>query len=253
MSAERLEVRSQDGVLHLTLNRPDKRNAMDRIMVDALLEALAHADLSAEVRVVALRGAGSDFSAGADLAELLESVDLPAQQNAASAARLGQVFLAMRKLPKPVVAVVHGRAVAGGLGLATACDLVLAREDASFGYPEVQRGFVPAMVIAMLRRAVGEKVAFDLVATGRMLTAQEALAVGLISRVLPADHFETEVARFLSELAALSPTALALTKQQLYAADGLAFEAAIELGARVNAVARSTPDFRSAVERFLKR
>jgi methylglutaconyl-CoA hydratase len=253
VSADRLERRTADGVLHLTLNRPEKRNAIDRLMVDALLDALTDADLSAEVRVVALRGAGSDFSAGADLAELLESARLPAEQNAASAARLGRVFLAMRKIPKPVVAVVHGRAVAGGLGLATACDLVLAREDASFGYPEVQRGFVPAMVIAMLRRAVGEKVAFDLVATSRMLSAREAQAVGLVSRVLPVDRFETEVARFLAELAALSPTALALTKQQLYAADGLAFEAAIELGAQVNAVARSTPDFQSAVERFLKR
>jgi methylglutaconyl-CoA hydratase len=253
VSAERLVTDVRDGVLHLTLNRPEKRNAIDRPMVDALLAALTTADLSAEVRVVALRGAGSDFCAGADLAELLESAELPAEENQASAARLGQVFVAMRKLPKPVVAVVQGRAVAGGLGLATACDLVLAREDASFGYPEVQRGFVPAMVIAMLRRAVGEKVAFDLVATGRMLTAQEAVALGLVSRVVPAEQFETEVARLLAELAALSPTALALTKQQLYAADGLGFEATIELGARVNAVARSSPDFRQAIQRFLER
>jgi methylglutaconyl-CoA hydratase len=131
--------------------------------------------------------------------------------------------------------------------------MVLARDDALFGYPEVQRGFVPAMVMAMLHRAVGEKAAFDLVATGRSLTAQEALGLGLITRVIPADRFETDVANALADLAALSPSALALTKHLLYAVDTAEFDAAIALGARVNAVARGTPDFKEAVERFLKR
>ncbi len=253
MSAERVEARTDGVVLHLTLNRPDKRNAIDGAMVEALLEALTAAELSSEVRVVALRGAGTDFSAGADLAELLASAEHSAEANAASAERLGQVFVRLRELPRPVVAVVHGRAVAGGCGLASACDIILAREDASFGYPEVQRGFVPAMVMAMLRRAVGEKVAFDLVTTGRLLTAPEALGLGLISRVIAADHFETEVAHVLGDLGALSPSAVALTKRQLYALDGMDFQAGIKLGAQVNAVARALPDFRESVERFLKR
>ncbi|MBI2073110.1 MAG: enoyl-CoA hydratase/isomerase family protein [Gemmatimonadetes bacterium] len=253
MSAERVQARTDGPVLHLTLNRPDKRNAIDSGLVEALHEALTTAELSSEVRVVALRGAGTDFSAGADLAELLASAELPAEANAESAERLGQVFVRMRELPLPVVAVVHGRAVAGGFGLASACDIILAREDASFGYPEVQRGFVPAMVMAMLRRAVGEKVAFDLVTTGRLLTAREALDLGLISRVMPVERFETDVAHVLSDLSALSPSAVALTKRQLYALDGLEFQAGIKLGAQVNAVARGMPDFREAVERFLKR
>lgn len=252
MSADRVQTRADGAVLHLTLSRPDKRNAIDAGMVDGLLEALTLAELSSDVRVVALRGAGTDFCAGADLAELLASADRPAEVNAESAERLGQVFVRMRELPRPVVAIVHGRAVAGGFGLASACDIILARDDASFGYPEVQRGFVPAMVMAMLRRAVGEKVAFDLVTTGRLLTAREALHLGLISRVMPTESFETQVAQVLSDLSAMSPTALALTKRQLYALDGMDFHAGIKLGARVNAVARSTPDFREAVERFLK-
>jgi len=240
-------------VLHLTLNRPDKRNAIDEAMVGALLDRLEAADLAAGVRVIALRGAGTDFCSGADLTELLASADQSPDTNAASAERLGAVFSALRSTPKPVVAVVHGRAFAGGCGLATACDMVLARDDALFGYPEVQRGFVPAMVMAMLHRAVGEKAAFDLVATGRSLTAQEALGLGLITRVIPADRFETDVANALADLAALSPSALALTKHLLYAVDTAEFDAAIALGARVNAVARGTPDFKEAVERFLKR
>ncbi len=252
MSAERVAARAEGAVLHLTLNRPEKRNAIDEAMVEALLEHLETAELAAEVRVVALRGAGTDFCAGADLSELLASVDRSAEANAASARRMGEVFLRMRGLPKVVVAVVHGRALAGGCGLATACDMILAREDAVFGYPEVHRGFVPAMVLAMLRRAIGEKAAFDLVASGRSIPAEAALRMGLISRVVAAERFEGDVAAVLAELAGLSPTAVALTKRQLYAVDTLPFREAIDLGAEVNALARSTPDFRAAVARFFK-
>lgn len=250
MSAERVLADLSGGVLTLTLNRPEKRNALDSLMVGALQQQLDRAELDAEVRVVVLRGAGRDFCAGADLAELLESVDRSPEDNAAHAQQLGNVFVTMRKLPKSVVAVVHGRALAGGCGLATACDLVLAHADASFGYPEVKRGFVPAMVIAMLHRAVGEKVAYDLVGTGHVLTAAEALQVGLVSRVIAADGFDAEVGEILQGMAASSPSAVALIKRQLYEVEGRSFEQAIALGAQVNAVARATPDFKSAVSKF---
>ncbi len=253
MSTDRVLAALDGGVLTLTLNRPDKRNAMDSGVVAELTRGLERAELDSEVRVVAVRGAGKDFCAGADLAELLESADQSPDENAANAQRLGDVFIAMRRLPKPVVAVVRGRALAGGCGLATACDLVLAHEAASFGYPEVKRGFVPAMVIAMLTRAVGEKVAFDLVGTGHVLSAAEALNAGLVSRVLAADGFDAAVGGILIELADMSPSAIALIKQQLYEIEGRSFEEAIALGARVNAVARSTPDFKEAVAKFLKK
>lgn len=244
---------AQSGVLTLTLNRPDKRNAMNAAVVEGLLEGLEQADLDQTVRVVVLRGAGKDFCAGADLEELLQSVDNPAAQNEEQAMHLGEVFLRMRRLPKPVVAAVHGRALAGGCGLAVACDIVLAHADAIFGYPEVRRGFVPAMVMAMLRRAVGEKVAFDLVATGRLLGAQEAQRIGLVSRVIPAESFEARVNEMLTGLAQSSATALALVKQLFYSTDGMSFEDAVRKGAQVNAVARGTADFREAVGRFLGR
>lgn len=253
MSAERVSARLEAGVFHLTLDRPEKRNALDRALVEALLARLLEAEGSAEVRVVALRGAGPDFCAGADLAELVQSADRSPEENAADAARLGQVFEKLRQLPQPTVAVVHGRALAGGWGLALACDWVLAREDASFGFPEVRRGFVPAMVAALVRRAVGEKRAFDLLAGGESYSAHQALAWGLVSRVIPREGFEEQVARALAGLARLDPSALALTKRLFYAMDTLSFPDAIQLGARVNAVARSTPGFREAVAQFLDR
>lgn len=249
--SDRVRRRVDGGRLELTLDRPDKRNAIDAAMVDSLLAGLDDGELSADVKVIIIRGAGKDFCAGADLAELLDSASRSPEENAASAAHLGEIFIRIRELPKPVVAVVQGRALAGGCGLATACDLVIARASAAFGYPEVRRGFVPAMVMAMLRRAVGEKIAFDLVATGRVLTAEEAQRMGLITRVLPDEGFEEAVGEIITRLSESSGTALSFIKRQLYDLEGTSFREAIRLGAEVNAMARSTPDFEAAVSAFL--
>ena len=250
---ERITTALEGGVLTGTLDRPEKRNAIDAAMIDGLAALLERAELEAAVHVVVLRGAGKDFCAGMDLEELLQSVDRTVEQNRAAAMRFGGLFLQMRALPKPVIAVVQGRALAGGCGLATACDLVLAAESAQFGYPEVQRAFVPALVMNMLRRAVGEKIAFDLAATGRLMTAREAERAGLVSRVFPDVEFESASVQVVREIAGLSPTALALTKQQLYRLDGTGFEDGIRLSADVNAVSRTTPDFRAAIAAFLKK
>jgi methylglutaconyl-CoA hydratase len=245
--------RREGGVLHVTLNRPEKKNAISIRMIGELKAAIAEADLAADVRVLAIRGAGRDFCAGLDLKELLESADLSPEENERRAWDLGEVFVQLRKLPKPVVAIVEGRALAGGCGLATACDIVVAKAGVQFGYPEINRGFVPAMVMTMLRRIVGEKVAFDLAATGRLLDAAEAERLGLVSRVFAEDEFEERTANFLTYLTGLSGSALALTKQQFYQLDGLGFEEGVRLGARVNAVSRATPDFRDAIAAFLKK
>ena len=240
------------GILGITLNRAEKRNAINAASVELLHQFLEHADIDANVRVVLIRGAGNDFCAGADLEELLASADQTPDQNEASAYRLGQIFERIRTLPKPVVALVQGRALAGGAGLATACDLVLASDTAQLGYPEIQRGFVPAMVATLLQRATGEKFALDLILTGRLLGAEEARVAGLISRVVPAGELEQEGIALAVRLAGSSATALALTKRVFFEQEGKSFAEGIRLGARVNAVARSTPDFRTSIASFLK-
>jgi len=247
-----LRVSLADAVLTLTLDRPDKRNALSAALIDALHAALERADLDADARVVVLRGAGRDVCAGADLDELLASADLTLAENETAARRLGALFTRMRSLPKPVVAVVQGRALAGGAGLVTACDLAVAAASAQLGYPEIQRGFVPAMVMTLLRRAVGEKMALDLVLTGRVLTAGEAHAAGLLTRVVTDGELERELSAVVGALVAASATALALTKQLFYQLDDRALDDGIALGARVNALARQTPDFRAAIAHFLR-
>src|SRR4029077_3956650 len=140
------------------------------------------------------------------------SADQSVQENRQSALHFAEIFVRMRRIPKPIVGVVHAQALTGACALAAACDLVLATESAKFGYPEVQRGFVPAIVMALLKRTTGEKVAFDLAATGRILGASEAAGLGLVSRVYEDSDFKDQVGEVLRALAAASPSALAFTK-----------------------------------------
>ena len=242
----------ESGILSITLNRPAKRNALSSEMVELLHQSLEQADLDGEVRVVLIRGAGKDFCAGADLDELLASADRTVDENEAAALRLGQIFERIRLLPKPVVSLVQGRALAGGAGLATACDILIAGTSAELGYPEIQRGFVPAMVATLLRRLAGEKTSLDLILTGRVLGAEEARIAGLVARVVPDADLEREGTVVAQQLAGSSGSALALTKRLFFELEGKGFSEGIRLGARVNAVSRGTPDFREAVARFLQ-
>ncbi len=242
-----------DGAIgRVTLARPEKRNALDHETAHELLQAFTSCAQHTGTRVIVLAADGADFCAGADLTALAGMLDARPEAHYDDAESLGRVFIAMREIPKPVVAVVRGRALAGGAGLASAADIVLAHENAEFGYPEVLVGFVPAMVMTMLRRAVGEKRAYDLVASGRRIGAREALEMGLVSRVIQADGFDAGVADIIQGLAGSSASAQALTKTLFYQLDGMDFRDGVLAGARTNVVARSTEDFRAGVLRFAK-
>ena len=242
-----------EGVVTLTLNRPEKRNALNGALVEALHQAFQRIENDDGARVVALRGAGRDFCSGADLEELRRISEMSREENLADARRLGGLFLRMRRLDRPIVAVVQGRALAGGCGLASACDLVLARAEAEFGYPEVNLGFVPAMVMTILRRKMGEGRAFELVTRGERFDAVEARRLGLVNRVLDADGFDDEVTAYLTSLARKPASAVALTKDLLYELDTLGFDEGMARAAEVNVEARSTDACREGVRRFLEK
>ena len=247
-----VRVAVEGAIGRITLARPEKKNALDRIMADELGEAL-FAMSEAPVNVVAIDGEGPDFCAGADLSALEEMLDAPRQEHIEDAKALGHVFHTIRRMDKPVVALVRGRAYGGGAGLASACDIVLAHEEARFSYPEVTIGFVPAMVMTMLRRSVGEKHAFDLVSSGRVLSAEEARAIGLVSRVFAAREFDQLSQAALDKLAAAPASAMAATKTLFYKLDTLGFLDGISAGIVANADSRSTPAFREGVKRFTSR
>jgi methylglutaconyl-CoA hydratase len=240
-------------VLRVTLNRPEKRNAIDERMIAELCAALERASGDADARVVLVAGEGPDFCAGMDLGAMAASMNDGTLEFLESARRLADLYRALRDCPKPVVAAVKGRALGGGCGLALACDAILAAESARFGFPEVNIGFVPAIVMSLLRRSVGEKRAFDLLADGEPVHAREARDLGMITRVCPDSDFDSSVAAYVAALAVKSASAMGLTKNLLYAIDGMSFDAALDAGTQVNAIARTTADARRGFEQFGKR
>ncbi|HEX6719062.1 MAG TPA: enoyl-CoA hydratase-related protein [Pyrinomonadaceae bacterium] len=242
----------QGSVASVTLNRPEKRNALNDAVIAGLKQRLKDAAADKNVRVVVISGAGKDFCSGADLAALQTIAGASVSENSEDAHSLLELFLLIRQVPVPVVAAVTGRALAGGCGLATACDLVLASASARFGYPEVKIGFVPAMVMAILRRNVSEKRAFELITRGAEISAAQAKEFGLVNQVFPDESFETDVSSYLSEFGKMSRSAIGLTKTLLYHMDGLSFPQALEAGADVNVIARLTDDCQQRIAKFLK-
>ena len=243
----------EQGIARITLNRPEKRNALDAELIAEVKDAVRACARDDNVRVVLIAGAGTDFCSGADLSGLHQNDGADVLKNMADARNMAELFVEMRHHPRPIVAAVRGRALAGGCGLATAADIILAAESAKFGYPEVNIGFVPAMVMAILRRSVSEKRAFELIATGEIVAAQAAFDYGMINGVFADETFDLDVEAYASRLAAKSASALTLSKRLLYHMDAMGFEAAIEAGVETNAIARTTEDMRRGLEKFLKR
>jgi methylglutaconyl-CoA hydratase len=241
----------EGAIARVTMNRPEKRNALNDELVAGLKSALCRAHDDEEIRVVILAGAGSDFCAGADLSALQKIANASVAENLNDARSLMELFTLLREVRVPIIAAVRGRALAGGCGLALGCDLVIAEKEARFGFPEVKIGFVPAMVMTILRRNVSEKKAFELIALGGEISAGEAASFGLINRAVDASSFDSEVNGLAAKLAGLSPSAITLSKQLLYKIDSLSFVEALESGVDVNVTARMSEDCKKGVARFL--
>lgn len=237
----------------LTLNRPEKRNALNDALVNALKEALREANQNEQIRAVVIRGAGSDFCSGADLSVLQKVAEGSILENLEDAENLMELFALVRRVRVPVIAAVHGRALAGGCGLATACDIVLAAKTAVFGYPEVKIGFVPAMVMAILRRNTSEKRAFELITRGFEFDAETAERYGLINQIYAEENFENEVKDYVAAYEKVSRSAVMLSKRLLYQMDGMTFETALQAGVDTNTIARLTEDCQKGIAKFLKK
>jgi methylglutaconyl-CoA hydratase len=233
----------------LTMNRPDRRNALSRGLITALGEAFARARDDRGARCVILTGAGPAFCAGMDLAELQESLVSP--QSAPvwdDALRLAKVYDLIYTLPKPTVAAVNGAAVAGGAGLVSVCDLALAAPAAKLGYPEVRRGLVAAMVMPHLMRHVGERTARYLLLTGELMDAAEAYRVGFVNAVVPAEGLLEKALAWARSLAEGGPQALAQTKELLHRFSHQAVS--LEEAAQASAAPRLGEECRQGLEAF---
>jgi enoyl-CoA hydratase/carnithine racemase len=241
-------------VVVITLNRPHARNALNRELLTALHAALDDAIGDDGVGAIVLTGTGAAFCAGADLKEAsrgMEHVDFWSRYERANQSM--RVHQLLPRLPKPVIAAVNGFAVAGGCGLAMSCDLVFAAEDAKFGYPEVNRGLVAAMVMVSLSRVVGRRQALDLLLSGRMIDAQEALALGMINRVVPAGELREAAVAYAGELAAKPGSAIRVTKDLFRQVSELDYDRALEYARDVNQMIRQTRDARQGAAEFAAR
>ena len=241
----------ENSIVTITLNRPEKRNALNDALINALKDTLREADKDNNLRAIIIKGAGKDFCSGADLSALQKIAESDVLENLWDAENLMELFSLIRKIKIPVIAAVYGRALAGGCGLATACDIVLAAKSARFGYPEVKIGFVPAMVMAILRRNLSEKKSFELITQGFEFSAEEAEKFGLINRVFEDESFDEDVKNYFSVYEKVSRSAVMLSKKLLYQMDAMTFDTALEVGAQVNALARLTEDCQKGIAKFL--
>jgi methylglutaconyl-CoA hydratase len=252
MNFQTLQLAYDAGVATITLNRPEKRNAISYELIQDLLAAFAEVRESPAL-VMILTGAGKAFCSGMDLENLKALIGRTPEQSLEDSKLMAQLFRTLYDFPKPTIAAVNGAAVAGGTGLATLCDFTLAAPEATFGYTEVRIGFVPAIVSTFLLRQVGEKIARDLLLTGRLFDAAEAHRIGLVNEVVPADGLMRRARELAAQLMENSPASLLYTKRLLSTAAHAELDTQIDAAVRENAAIRSTADFREGISSFLEK
>jgi methylglutaconyl-CoA hydratase len=251
---KRVEFALKDKIAYLTLNRPEKRNAIDDLAVKELTSYFNEADSDKKVRAIVFGGKGPAFSSGADLDYILRLSQGSQSGNLDDSMALKSLLLSVYVSKKLVCAVVRGPALAGAFGLVLSCDIIFASEKAKFGFTEVKVGFVPAVVMKIALRKMTEPSARRLVLTGNMIDSAEALRIGLISEIIDDDKIETYTENYLKEFVkATSKKAVELTKEVLSQVKDLTLGDALKYGAMMNAKARSTEDFKKGIEAFLNK
>jgi methylglutaconyl-CoA hydratase len=243
---------SDGTIVLITLNRPEKRNAISAAMMDEVLAALGATESGPE-RAAVVTGAGKAFCAGMDLDALKSLATQSPEQNLADARKTAGLFRRLWSFPKPLIAAVNGAALAGGCGIATLCDFTLAAPEAKFGYTEVRIGFIPALVSMFLERQVGEKSARDLLLTGRIIDAVEAKTIGLVTKIAPSEHLLAAARELAATLIANSPASIRATKRLLVRASEAEIDRRIELAVAESVAIRSTSDFREGLTAFLEK
>ena len=251
-AGEILHVHHASRVAYFTLNRPEKRNALNAALVSALKKAFQEAADDDAIRCIVLRAHGKVFSAGADLATLQQLQQNTYEENLEDSRHLKALFELMYHHPKPIIAQVEGQAIAGGCGLATVCDFIFATPEARFGYTEVRIGFVPAMVMIFLVRKIGEAAARRLLLSGELISSAEAVRLGMITEVVGQYRIEDYVRQFAGRLSRkASGEALARTRKMLVEIAHMPLTDALEYAAQQNAHARATEDCQKGIQGFL--
>jgi methylglutaconyl-CoA hydratase len=239
---------------YITLDRPDKSNALSYQVVQELKETFSYAEKDNSVKVIVLQANGDSFCAGADLAYLQKLQQFSYAENLSDSDHLRGLYYQIYTLKKVVIGSIQGHALAGGCGLATVCDFAFSVPDAKFGYTEVKIGFIPAIVMIFLIRKVGEGNAKKLLLTGDLVTAYDALQFGIVNRVVPREQLSVEVTNFAQKLvAANSGHSMMLIKRMIAQVQSLSLESALSYAAEMNAKERSSEDCKKGIAAFLNK
>lgn len=251
---ETVEYEVRDRIGFITLNRPEKRNALNEDLIKGLSAAFTKASNDNSAKLIILRANGEAFCSGADLAYLQQLQKFSLDDNLADSTRLKDLFLQIYTLNKVVIAQVEGHAIAGGCGLATVCDFIFAVPEAKFGYTEVKIGFIPAIVMVFLIRKVGDQKARQLLLSGNLITADEAASLGLVARVSSKQTIKDDVLDFARKLIKSNSTqAMTSTKRMIAEVQSLPLQEALNYAARMNADARGTDDCKKGIAGFLSK
>jgi methylglutaconyl-CoA hydratase len=236
----------------ILLNRPEKRNALHPEMVRQLKEKLTEIEKDNSIKVVIIAGEGNAFCAGADLEYLNQLRNYSVNENENDSQSLAELFLQIYKLSKPTIASVNGPAIAGGCGLASVCDFIVANEtNAKFGYSEVKIGFIPAIVSIFLIKRVGESASKQLLLSGEIIDAKRAYEIGFVNYL--ANNSMKEALALSEKLIKNSFYSMKLTKQMIHSVSNLNVDEAVDYCIKLNTVSRSTEDFRAGLENFLNK
>lgn len=252
MSFQFVKYSSSGRVAKITLNRPDKRNALNATVISELRSACKLAENDQTVRAIILKAEGEVFSAGADLDYLKKLRENSFEENLADSRNMKDLFLHIHTHPKIVIAQVEGHAIAGGTGLSSVCDFTFAVPEAKFGYTEVKLGFMPAIVMVFLIRKIGESKARELLLTGKLIEADLAQEIGLINFISSKEKINQDVLNFTEKiLSTTSPESIKRTKLLIAAHQHMSLEDALEFACLNNAQIRETDDFKRGISSFL--
>lgn len=235
----------------LTLNRPEVRNALNVRMMEEIVSGLTELERDDRLRVVVMKGAGPQaFCAGRDLADLQDRTVMEYRQLFRG---VGDIMELIADMKKPVIAAVHGFALAGGCGLAAACDMIIAADDAVFGCPEAGIGLFPMMIMAALARSVGRKKCIEFLMTGDRIDAREAERIGLVNRVVTREKLEEEAMALAEKIASKSPAAIQLGKRAFYTMADMEYKEAIRYLEEMIAITAATADAKEGIQSFFEK
>jgi len=252
MKFKNLLYKLDNHIAKVTLNRPKKMNSLDETLIQELTSLFKNLSVNPAVKLVVLSGAGGNFCSGLYLEYLQRISQYSILENKKDSEKFRDMLLSIYNCPKPVIAKVSGYAVAGGCGIASACDIIIADETAKFGYTEVKIGFIPAIVMVFLLKRISETYAKELLLTSRLMDANQAAKIGLVNYVVSADKLDSKLSELCNVLQQNSSSSIALTKEMFRNISGMGFVEALEYACSLNAITRMTDDCKAGIAKFLQ-